>query len=258
MTRFAVCGDSGAGKTTMATTLARHLSGVVILECDRYHRWERNDPHWKYYTHLNPGAIELGLMNRDVQTLEEHKSIFRRGYDHATGRFTPDQEIKPADNIIACGLHTFICPEGLYDVSIFMDPDPVLKTQWKISRDIGKRGYTLQEVKKQIAKRQKDYVSFLQPLMLRADVIVNFCTETGIYTDSIKGIGRFLRVFIRETYQTSDILSKFDELDLDYSFSEASDRPEFWQIDIKQISSGYYYDYVVLCVLDIARQNEAS
>jgi uridine kinase len=259
MSTFAICGDSGTGKTTMAETLARHLSNAVVLECDRYHKWEREDLHWKEFTHLNPEANELDLMNQDVQTLKDGKGIFRRNYNHDMGTFTQDQEVKSADNVIACGLHTFMCPEGLYDVKIFMDTDPTLKAQWKISRDIGKRGYSLEQARAQIENRQEDYALFLEPLALDANIVVNFRNETDLYTDSIKGIGRFLRVFIKEVYRLSDILREFSNLGVDYIFcSENSSRPGFWQIDIKHIHGGYYYDYIVMCILGVLKQNASS
>ncbi len=254
MTCFVVCGDSGTGKTTMATALADRLSDVVVLECDRYHRWERHDPHWKEYTHLHPGANDMALMQYDVRRLQAGVTVSRREYDHVTGTFTDAQEIKPARHLVACGLHTLLC---LHDIGVFMDTDTDLKTQWKIARDISKRGYTLGEVRQQIENRQGDYESFVYPLMSRADVIVNFSTESNLYTDSIKGIGRFLRIFVRDCYQSDNILRELDALDIDYTFG-AGDRLGFWQVDIKHMASGYYYDYAVLCVLDIAKQNEAS
>ena len=251
MTCFAICGDSGTGKTTMATTLADRLSDAFVLECDRYHRWERHDPHWEEYTHLNPAANDIDLMNCDMRALTAGVTVCRREYDHTTGKFTDNQEIKPTRHLIACGLHTLMVP---HDVGIFMETDPVLKTQWKIARDISKRGYTLAEVKQQIENRQGDYKSFIYPLISCADVIVNFGTESSLYSDSIKGIGRFLRIFVRIYYQSDSILRELDALDIDYTFSrEKSGRLGFWQLDIK---SGYYYDYAVLCVLDVARQNE--
>lgn len=249
MKTFAVCGDSGTGKTTMAATLARHLFNVMILECDRYHKWERGDPNWKHFTHLNPEANKIDLMNQDIQTLKKGKSIFQRSYSHDTGTFTEEEEIRSAENIITCGLHTLVCPDGLYDVKIFMDTDPILKTQWKISRDVGKRGYSLEQVKEQIENRLGDYESFLQPLALSADVIVNFRNETDLYIDSIKGIGRFLRIFVKKEHKANRILQQLDDMDVDYTFSEG-DRPGFWQLDIR---GGSYYDYVVLCVLDILK-----
>jgi uridine kinase len=250
MTCFVICGDSGAGKTTMATALADRLLDSTVLECDRYHRWERHDPHWKECTHLNPEANDIDLMNSDIQTLMSGNSIFRRDYSHVTGKFTENREIKSTRHLVVSGLHTLMCN---HDVGIFMDTDQVLKTQWKISRDIGKRGYTLSEVKEQIQNRQEDYESFVRPLMLRADVIVNFSTESNLYIDSIKGIGRFLRIFVRDNYKPNNILDKLDSLEIDYVFGKG-DRSGFWQIDIKHITNGYYYDYAVLCVLDVAKQ----
>lgn len=254
MNVFAICGDSGTGKTTMAQTLVSHLSDAVILECDRYHKWERGDPHWKQFTHLNPDANHLDVMNQDVCDLKKGQSIFRKSYNHKTGMFTLGREIQPAKNIITCGLHTFICPQDLYDVKIFMDTDPILKTQWKISRDIGKRGYNLQQVKQQIQSRQKDYRLYLEPLILDADIIVNFFNESDLYIDSIKGIGRSLKVFISHKYFLDGTLKLFDESNVEYVLLDKSSRVNFWQIDIKYVS----YDHIVLCILDVLQQINKS
>jgi len=53
---FAICGDSGSGKTTLGNLLKKYFSNSILLECDRYHKWERNNENWENYTHLNPNA----------------------------------------------------------------------------------------------------------------------------------------------------------------------------------------------------------
>jgi len=40
---FAICGDSGSGKSTLSNILQEYFSNSFVLECDRYHKWERND-----------------------------------------------------------------------------------------------------------------------------------------------------------------------------------------------------------------------
>jgi uridine kinase len=255
MTCFAICGDSGTGKTTMATALAGCLSDVTILECDRYHKWERNDYHWRKCTHLDPAANYIDLMNSDVKILRSGINVFRRDYDHQIGKFTQPIEIPSADNIIVCGLHTFMCPENLYDIKIFMDTDIVLKTQWKIARDTCKRGYELEQIKQQIRNRQRDYELFIAPLMKDADIIVNFYSNADNYIDYIKGIGRSLKIFVRKTYVVNTVLEKFNNLSVSYTLSNNSDRDGFCEICIDNFETGYYYDYIALCVLEIIKSN---
>ena len=51
---FAIAGDSGSGKSTLGDLLKGTFSDSFILECDRYHRWERGHKNWDEVTHLNP------------------------------------------------------------------------------------------------------------------------------------------------------------------------------------------------------------
>src|SRR6185503_3576733 len=111
MTCIAICGDSASGKSRLANWLAFACYGpdVVLLECDRYHKWERNDLHWLNYTQLNPEANDLALLEQDIAALKRGETIYRRQYDHETGTFTVPQRILPEKNLIVCGLHTLMC-----------------------------------------------------------------------------------------------------------------------------------------------------
>ena len=148
---FAICGDSGSGKTTIGELLKNYFSNSFMLECDRYHKWERGDDNWKSVTHLNPDANYISKMNEDIFDLKIGKSIYQVDYDHHTGRFTEKEKIETSDNIIICGLHSLYSEnEKLYDLKIFMDTDDNLKYKWKIKRDMSKRGYTFEKIMKQI------------------------------------------------------------------------------------------------------------
>lgn len=235
MSVVAICGDSSSGKTVLANLLSYKLPNATVLECDRYHKWERHDVAWTKYTHLNPVANDIDLMNQDVLALKNGQSIFRRNYDHTVGKFTEEYEIKPSQNLIVCGLHTFMSSYGLYDLKIFMDADPVFKTEWKIARDMTKRGYTIEEVEAQIKARRADYELFIQPLIHDADIIVSF--------------GSSLRLLIRDEYSIDNIARK---LEVAFTLSHRHHDSRF-QIDIETQTN---YQHVILCVLDLLKQNE--
>lgn len=174
MVCIAICGDSASGKTIFAEALAQALGDTLILECDRYHKLERDHILWKIRTHLNPELNKISLMNQHVQDLKSGKSIFARDYDHSTGTFTATHEIHPLKHLVVVGLHTFMAPEGTYDLKIFLDTDTDLKVEWKINRDIAKRGYTIEQLSDQIERRSVDYVRFIKPLKEKADIVVRY------------------------------------------------------------------------------------
>jgi uridine kinase len=172
---FAICGDSGSGKTTLGNLLKKYFNSSFLLECDRYHKWERNDENWKSITHLNPDANFITKMNEDIFDLKIGKSIYQVDYDHSTGKFTQKQKIENPENLIVCGLHSLYEDENnLYDLKIFMDTDENLKKKWKIKRDIEKRNYTEEKILKQIEDRKFDFEKYILPQRKNSNVIVNF------------------------------------------------------------------------------------
>ena len=129
---FAICGDSGSGKTTLGNLLKKYFNSSFLLECDRYHKWERNDENWSKFTHLNPEANFLTKMSEDIFDLKIGRSIYSVDYDHKNGKFTQKQKIENSKNLIVCGLHSlYDKSDSLYDLKIFMDTDPNLKKNGK-------------------------------------------------------------------------------------------------------------------------------
>lgn len=171
MTCIAICGDSASGKSRLANMVA-FLYYATLLECDRYHKWDRHDPHWQQYTQLNPEANDLALLEQDIRDLKNGHTLYRREYDHETGMFTAPKAIFPEKNIVVCGLHTLMCDPSLFDFTIFMDTDADLKLNWKLKRDTEDRGYTLDQVMKQIQSRYGEYEKYIEPLRARADVVI--------------------------------------------------------------------------------------
>jgi uridine kinase len=174
----AISGDSGSGKSTLCS-LIRPLflfDKVLEFETDRYHRWERNDSHWKIMSHLDPESNYLEKLEEDTFNLKLGRSIIAVDYDHTTGMFTAPQTIESKDNVVLCGLHTLYSENlrGMTDLKIFMDTDPELTSEWKIQRDVHQRGHSLESVLQKIKERRADYNKYILPQKEFADLIVRY------------------------------------------------------------------------------------
>jgi len=179
---IAISGDSGSGKTTMMKCM-RPLLGekdTLLLETDRYHKWERGNKNYDKYTHLNPYANNVEKMCEDVYNLKIGNEIYQVDYDHDTGRFTGKEKIESKQNIIICGLHTLYDTQmnKILDLKIFMDTDRELMKSWKIQRDVIERGYTMEKVMNQILFRESDYEKYIASQKEAADILVQFDENT--------------------------------------------------------------------------------
>ena len=158
------------------------FDGVYHLKGDDLHKWERNDSNWKNITHLNPDANNLELGKQQIFNLLENKTVYRNHYDHDTGKFINNVKIKPDYNVfINEGLHSlydsYLCDRA--DLNIYIKTEENLKYQWKLNRDIEKRGYTKEQVLSAMDMRKGDEIKYIHPQEENADVIVTF-TEKKI------------------------------------------------------------------------------
>lgn len=206
-----ITGDSGSGKTTISTIIKKLFDdSSFILECDRYHKWERGDKNWDNYTHLDIEANYITKMQNDVFDLKIGNDIYQVDYDHKTGKFTDCSLIESKDNIIVCGLHTLHLREDIINLKIYMDTDENLRIPWKIKRDIKKRGYTIEKIMDQINFRKKDFESYIYPQREKADIIVNFYTDRqfNLSTFDLEENNRvFLRFGIKDKYEICNVIS---------------------------------------------------
>ncbi|MFC1648856.1 hypothetical protein ACFL1B_05340 [Nanoarchaeota archaeon] len=178
-----IAGDSGTGKTTAATEISEMFgNNNVNLVCgDDIHRWARGDANWEKHTHLNPRSNRIHLHYGQISTLKQGEEIQRSEYDHGTGKFTEPKLIKPKNYIIDEGLHTLMLhKKSIYDLSVYMEPDPDLKLYWKIQRDVKKRGYTKAQVLEFLRKRKADSKKYISPQRAAADVIVTLKPSRSI------------------------------------------------------------------------------
>jgi uridine kinase len=256
---FAIVGDSGSGKTTLGNILKQYFSDSFMLECDRYHKWERNDDNWKKYTHLNPEANYLTKMNEDIFNLKIGNSIYQVDYDHSNGKFTESEKIESSDNIIVCGLHSLYSDdENIYNIKVFMDVDDILKIKWKIDRDINKRGYTYEQIINQIESRKEDYYKFIYPQRDISDIVINFFTDDEISNNP----NIYLRILVNKKYALIDILSVLSNNDIEYSISSSEIFNEITFFEYKECdilddykkSTKSYYDYIIFLILSLQQK----
>src|SRR5260221_58630 len=174
----AVCGDSGTGKTTLTDGMVRVFGRERIQHIclDDYHLLDRSTRLRAGISALHPAANNLELMTDHLQRLSRGETVRKPVYDHATGTFGPPEELAPGEILIVHGLHPLFTPElrALMDVRIYLDPENALQQQWKIIRDSTSRGYTVDEVRQQIADRRRDSYLYIQPQKRFADIVLRF------------------------------------------------------------------------------------
>ncbi len=176
-----VGGDSGAGKSTFGKWMDALLGprSVSTIRGDDMHKWERGNLNWQNFTHLNPDANNLHTDASHARDLSEGKQIWRRAYDHNTGRFLAPAPIKPKRLVVFEGLHPFYLERirNLYDLKVFLAPNENLRREWKINRDSKERGYQPDESIRQIIERQPDSDRFIKTQEAFADLIIRFSKD---------------------------------------------------------------------------------
>lgn len=177
-------GNSGSGKSTLTNNLVNVFGkkNTTIMRGDDMHKWERGHDKWLEYTHLNPYANHLHKELHYLRALASGHKIARPHYNHSNGKFTEEKDIHAQKVIVFEGLHPFYLENqrALYDLKIFLRPEPVLATHWKILRDMAARGYSREHVLEQIERRRPDSEKYIEPQAEHADVIVEVCPRQVI------------------------------------------------------------------------------
>jgi phosphoribulokinase len=171
-------GDSGAGKSTLSNGCVEILGKDRVTDIcfDDYHSLDRKGRTERRITALHPDCNHLDLMGQHMRLLRHGETVFKPVYDHSDGTFATPEFVTPTDIVLVHGLHGLYTPElrQQWDVSVFLDPDPELRIEWKIKRDTSKRGYTRDEVLKQLEHRRHDSETYVMPQREKADMVISF------------------------------------------------------------------------------------
>ncbi|MGH7538068.1 MAG: phosphoribulokinase [Gemmatimonadales bacterium] len=171
-------GDSGAGKSTLSNGCVELLGPERVTDIclDDYHSLDRVGREARSITALHPDCNHLDLMGQHIRLLRHGETVFKPVYDHSNGTFGPAEFVTPKPVVLVHGLHGLFTPElrRQWDVSVFLDPDPDLRVEWKIKRDTSRRGYARDEVLKQLEHRRYDSETYVMPQREQADIVISF------------------------------------------------------------------------------------
>lgn len=176
-------GDSAAGKTTLVRGVVRLLGrdGVTPLCLDDYHRFSRADLLSRGLTAADPAANDIELMLAHLAALRSGGRIAKPVYDHRTGTLRGPEVVAATGLIVAYGMLTLTPPSTaeLFDLTVYLEPDPELRRRWRLARDVSERGYTATEVASREPGRARDAARFVQVQRPLADVVVRFRPHAG-------------------------------------------------------------------------------
>lgn len=220
-----VAGDSGSGKTTFTQGI-RSIFGndlVSTITLDDYHALDREGRKTEGVTALHPKANRIDRLEQDLIQLRRGVPVEKPVYNHATGTFDSPVIFRPLKILILEGLHTFSTPtlRKYLDFTLFVNPERDVKYDWKIRRDVAKRGYSREAVLAEIHEREPDYVQYVLPQMHYADAVI------GIgYSEYGKDLGEQRNVY-RITLAQKKLKKVLEDIDLSldlYSILSLSER----------------------------------
>jgi phosphoribulokinase len=178
-----IVGDSAAGKTTLTSGIAAILGAerVACICSDDYHRYDRTERALRGITPLHPGCNHLDILEQHLRLLRQNQPILKPVYDHRDGTLAAPERVAPKPYVIVEGLLGYHSQalRACYDVKVYLEPLEELRIRWKIGRDTTKRGYSQEQVLRQIREREPDARAFVRPQRAFADIVVSFYPPAG-------------------------------------------------------------------------------
>ncbi len=179
----AVGGDSGSGKATLCAGL-REIFGddrCTEVRLDGYFGLNRAQRHAVGITALDPRAHDFAAMDEDLTRLARGSTIAKPVYNHQLGAISALETIEPREVVLVQGLFPLYTSvlRALFDVSVWLEPEPGLKLDWTIRRDVAERGYREEQVRAEMLRRRHDLETFIAPQAAYADIRASFA-RTGV------------------------------------------------------------------------------
>jgi phosphoribulokinase len=175
---LAIAGDSGTGKTTITAGLVEALGHerMTSVGVDDYHRYDREERKSLPFTPLHPKCNYIDIMEQHLHHLALGEPILKPIYNHDTGTLDRPEYIEPREFVIVEGLlplHTKVL-RACFDITVYLDPPEDIRIAWKLRRDTHKRGYTEDQVRSELEKREPESAEFIRPQRANADIVVRF------------------------------------------------------------------------------------
>jgi phosphoribulokinase len=180
---LAVGGDSASGKTTLTRGLVEAMGPELCTSVcvDDYHRYDRQERRSLPFTASHPDCNYIDIMEQHLQMLATGQPVLKPVYDHVTGKFVRPEYVEPRRFVIVEGLLPLFTKlsRACFDISVFLDPPEQIRREWKIERDITRRGYTLDEARADLERREPESAAFIRPQRRHADIVVRFAPVAG-------------------------------------------------------------------------------
>ncbi|CAF0691399.1 Uridine kinase [Candidatus Methylacidithermus pantelleriae] len=208
-----IVGDSAAGKSTLTDGLVEVLGPerVTAICADDYHKYDRKERAQIGITALHPDCNYLDIFEQHLERLHYGQPILKPVYDHSNGTLVRPEYVVPRQFVIVEGLLCFYTSvmRQFYDVKVYLDPPEDLRRLWKIRRDTSKRGYTAEQVLKELELREHDSQAFIRPQRAFADIVVRFYPSEGARPGESDGHLN-VRLILRPTIPHPDLSYLFD------------------------------------------------
>jgi phosphoribulokinase len=203
-----IIGDSAAGKTTLTQGLINLLGpdSVTHMCTDDYHKYDRVERAARNITALHPDCNYLDILELQLERLHYGQPILKPVYEHSTGTLIRPEYLSPREVVIVEGLLGFHTPvmRQFYDIKVYLDPPEDLRRVWKIKRDTTKRGYSVDQVLRELEKREADSQNFIRTQREHADIVVQFYPPNGVPAEEANGHLN-VRLILRPTIPHPDM-----------------------------------------------------
>lgn len=193
-TIIGIAGGTASGKTSVASRLyeeTKKHGSVNVIRIDDYYKDQSNLPlEERRKTNFDhPSAYDSTLLVKHLNELKQGKSINKPTYDFTIStRSDVVERVDPCNVIIVEGIMAFAIPElrEMYDIKIFVDTPDDIRFIRRLSRDIEKRGRTVESVINQYLTTVRPmHLSFVEPSKVYADLIVPIGGQNDIAIDII-------------------------------------------------------------------------
>lgn len=189
-----IAGGTGSGKTTLMNNLiGKFRDDVTILSHDNYYR-RHDELTYEQRCGLNydePASLETELMAQHLLRLRRGETIDCPVYDFTIhNRSDETLRIEPKKVIIVEGILIFEneALRELMDIRIFVDTDADIRLCRRITRDVNKRGRTLESVLTQYQQTVKPmHEKYVEPSKKYAHIVVPEGGKNLVALDMITG-----------------------------------------------------------------------
>ena len=171
-----IVGDSGTGKSTMASGLAEVLGRerTLVICVDDYHKYARAERAKSGITPHDPACNYLDILEQHVALLRAGAPVLKPIYNHNGGTLEAPEYVEPREFIILEGGLGYATPalRDAYDVKLYLEPPEQLRLRWKFQRDTTIGGYTAEQVMASLEALNNDSVRYVLPQRAFADMVI--------------------------------------------------------------------------------------